>query len=120
MTSDAGDWYTFEGRAFTEESFVRVWLVALATYGVGDVVTTIALVWFSPAHAEANPAVELAIATFGGGGYLALKLLAFFACLGISLREGFLEADRLFFYGPPLLLAALGAASTGYNLLILF
>lgn len=113
------DWYTFEGGPFSEVSFVRVWMLALVTYGVGDVVTTIALVWFVPGLGEANPLVVFAVATFGGGGYLALKLLAFFASLGISLWAGFQEADPVFFFGPPLLLAAVGAVLTGYNLWLL-
>lgn len=120
MTARRPDWYTFEDGAFSEASFVHVWLVASATYGVGDVVTTIALVWFSPVHTEANPVIVLAIAAFGGGGYLAVKLLVFFACLGISLWAGVADGDPLFFYGPPLGLAVVGAVITGYNLWLLF
>jgi hypothetical protein len=119
VTASNADWYTFEGSAFSEASFVRAWLVASATYGVGDVVTTIALVWFLPAYTEANPLIVLAIETFGGGGYLAVKLLVFFGCLGISFWAGFADEDRLFFYGPPALLAVVGAVSTGYNLWLL-
>jgi len=116
MSTAGADWYTFEGATFTEASFVRVWLVALATYGVGDVVTTIALVWFSPAHVEANPVVAAAIAAFGGGGFLALKLLVFYACVGISLWGGVLDGDRLLFYLPPAALALAGGAATAVNL----
>lgn len=118
VTARRAEWLALDDR-FSEASFIRVWLLASATYGVGDVVTTIALVWFSAGHGEANPAVALAIATFGGGGYLAMKLFGFFACLGISLGVGLPDEDSLFFYGPPLVLAVVGAAITGYNLWLL-
>jgi hypothetical protein len=117
-TADAR-WLTFEGAEFSESSFVRVWLLALATYGVGDVVTTVSLVWFSPRFVEANPVVAAAIGAFGGGGFLALKLLAFYACVGVSVWGGVLNDDPILFYSPPLVLAVAGAVATGTNLSLL-
>lgn len=118
-TADA-EWTTFEGVSFSRETFTRVWLLALATYGVGDVVTTIALVWFSPLHAEANPVVGAAIDAFGGGGFLGLKLLVFYACIGIAVWGGVLDDDPLLFYLPPAVLTLVGAAATVLNLSLLF
>lgn len=117
--ADAGrpSWLTFDRVSFDEQSFVHVWLLALATYGVGDVVTTIGLVYFSPVHVEANPVIAEAIALFGGGGFLALKLLVFYFCLGISL-SALADEDRLVFYGPPLALTVLGIAATAHNVLL--
>ncbi|MFB6143460.1 MAG: hypothetical protein ABEJ30_08990 [Halorientalis sp.] len=115
MATETAHWLTFDGVSFNPESFSRVWLLALATYGVGDVVTTIGLVWFSPVHVEANPVIAAAIALFGGGGFLALKLLAFYVCLGISLTA-LGDEDPFVFYVPPLTLAAIGLFTTLYNL----
>jgi len=113
-TADA-TWANFDEVSFTESGFARAWLVALAAYGVGDIVTTIALVWFSPFHVEANPVIAAAIAAFGGGGFLALKLLVFYCCLAISLWGGLADDDPVIFYGPPLVLGALGLFATVHN-----
>lgn len=120
MAATDVDWGTFEGVSFSRDVFTDVWLLALATYGVGDVVTTIALVWFSPLHVEANPLISASIAAFGGGGFLALKLLAFYACLGIAVWGGVLHDDPLLFYVPPVVLTIVGAVATAINLHLLF
>ena len=114
------DWLTLEGSPFSVSGFSRVWLLASGTYGVGDVVTTIAIVYFTPGFTEANPAVRLAIETFGGGGFLALKLLVFYCCIGISLWGGVRDDDPLLFYGPPVVLTAFGVVVTAMNLGLLF
>lgn len=116
MSTVEGDWYTLERSPFDVDSLFLVWLVAVATYGVGDVVTTIAIVWFLPLYTEANPVIQFAVEIFGGGGFLALKLLVFYAVLGISLWAGVPERDRLMFYGPPLVLAIVGLVVTAHNL----
>lgn len=120
MSTVERKWLTLDGVPFSTASFTQVWLFALATYGVGDVVTTIALVWFSPYHVEANPVVATAIGAFGGGGFLALKLLSFYACLGIALWAGALDDDFLLFYLPPVVLALAGTVTTILNLRLLF
>jgi hypothetical protein len=118
MEAAEANWLTLEHSPFDVDSLWTVWLVALATYGVGDVVTTIAIVWFLPLYTEANPLIQFAVEIFGGGGFLALKLLVFYAVLGISLWAGVPERDRLMFYGPPLVLAAVGVFVTGHNLVL--
>jgi hypothetical protein len=120
MATADENWLHFEDSPFSEVSFSRVWLLAAATYGVGDVVTTIALVWFSELTTEANPVIREAIMAFGGGGFLALKLLVLYACIGISIWAGKGANDRLMFYGPPVLLAVVGLYTTLHNLSILF
>ncbi|MFB6103059.1 MAG: hypothetical protein ABEJ73_10900 [Haloplanus sp.] len=98
--------------------FSRLWLIATTTYGVGDVVTTIALVQFSDSVGEANALLRTAIETFGLGGLIGLKLFAFFACLAISLT-GARNADSALYYGPPAMLALVGAFTTVYNIRLL-
>ncbi|MBX0297198.1 hypothetical protein [Haloarcula nitratireducens] len=112
-------WLHFETSPFSERSFSWVWWLAAATYGVGDVVTTIAIIYFVPHLTEANPVVRAAITAFGGGGFLALKLLVLYAGIGISLWAGKAEDDPLSFYGPPALLTVVGLWVTAHNLALL-
>ena len=114
-TSEQPSWFTFQGVPYAPERFTLAWVLALATYGVGDVVTTIWLVWFSPSHVEANPVIGSAISMFGGGGFVALKLLVFYAAIGISLWGGVQYRDRLLVYGPPIVLAVFGLVTSAIN-----
>lgn len=115
MATSEPSWFTFEGVPFEASRFTTAWLFALATYGVGDVVTTIGLVWFSPSHVEANPIIAGAISAFGGGGFLALKLLVFYAAIGVSLWGGVMYKDRLMVYGPPFVLTLFGLLVSAIN-----
>jgi hypothetical protein len=103
---------------YDADEFSRLWIVATTTYGVGDVVTTIALVRYSAAVSEANALLRTAIDAFGLWGLVGLKLLAFFVCLAISLA-GAGDDDPLLYYGPPAMLALVGAFTTVYNLRLL-
>jgi hypothetical protein len=109
---------SLEETPYDPDEFVRLWLVATTTYGVGDVVTTIALVGFSASVSEANALLRAAIDAFGLWGLVGMKLLAFFVCLAISL-VGARDADPALYYGPPVLLALVGAFTTAYNLRLL-
>lgn len=115
MSFAGENWLSLDDTAFTAESFSWAWLFALAAYGVGDVVTTIGLVWFSPYHVEANPVIAFAISLFGGGGYLALKLLVFYACIAVSVWGAVRDDDPLLFYGPPTALVVFGLLTTVHN-----
>ena len=119
MEAAERSWFSFDGSRFEEDRFTQAWLLALAAYGVGDIVTTIGLVWFSPVHVEANPIIAGAISLFGGGGFLGLKLLVFYAAIGVSLWGGLADEDSLLFYGPPLVLAAFGLLVTAINVSLL-
>jgi len=103
---------------FDPAEFSWLWLVSAATYGVGDVVTTIALVGYDDAVAEGNALLRMAIESFGLSGLVGLKLIAFFVCLAISLH-GARDADSALYYGPPAMLAVVGAFTTAYNLRLL-
>lgn len=120
MSTARANWLTLEGSSFDPGSFSRLWLLAVGTYGVGDVVTTIAIVWFVPWYTEANPVVRLAIESFGGGGFLGLKLLVIYACIGISIWGGVLDDDPVLYYGPPAVLTLFGVVVTATNLGLLF
>lgn len=120
MSTARPNWLTLEGSPFSVDGFSRMWLLAAATYGAGDIVTTIAIVYFTPTLTEANPAIRFAIETFGGGGFLGLKLLVLYACIGISIWGGVLDDDPVLFYGPPAVLTVFGVVITGMNLSLLF
>lgn len=120
MAVQNGDgWLTLEGTEFQPREFSRLWFLAAATYGVGDIVTTVALIWFSATVREANPLVRAAAEAFGPGGLAALKLVTFLVCIGVSLQAANTDGDRLLYYGPPLTLTLLGAFVTVHNLRLL-
>jgi hypothetical protein len=95
-----------------------VWALALATYGVGDGVTTALLIWASPLHREANPIVSAVVDAFGGSGLVGLKAVTIGICVAISLW-GSIDDDRLIFYLPPVTLSIVGAVTTLVNLNLL-
>ncbi|MFB6297861.1 MAG: hypothetical protein ABEH56_05010 [Salinirussus sp.] len=108
------DW--LGGIPFDETAFWGVWLLAVLTYGIGDIVTTVGIVWASPAYAEANPIVVWAVEAFGAVGFFGVKLLAFYAVLAASLWGGIGDEDALLFYGLPAVLALVGSFTTAVNL----
>lgn len=114
------NWLTLEGLPFDVGWFWGAWILAILAYGVGDVMTTIALVWSTPAYVEANPIIAWAIGAFGGGGFLGVKLLSFYGALGLSIWGGAGDEDHLLFYGPPVALALFGFVTTVLNLNLLF
>jgi hypothetical protein len=115
---DTPAWLSLEGTPYEEEEFTTLWTLALATYGVGDMVTTIALMGYVPRVTEGNPLVDGAVAAFGQPGLIGIKLGAFLFCLGVSLVAA-QDGDRLLYYGPPAGLAIVGAFTTVYNLRLL-
>ncbi len=114
----ARDWLHLDGTPFDEVEFRRLWLAAAVTYGVGDVITTIALVRFSAALAEGNSVLRTAFERFGLTGLVGLKLGVFLACLAVSL-DAARRNDSTLYYLPPALLTVVGAFTTAYNLRLL-
>ncbi|MFB6178344.1 MAG: hypothetical protein ABEI77_01310 [Halorientalis sp.] len=112
-------WLTLDGTEFQPHEFSWLWLLAVATYGVGDTVTSVALIWFSRTVHEANPLIRAAAQTFGPSGLVGLKLATFFLCIGISLQAANTDGDRLLYYGPPVVLTLLGIFVTVHNLRLL-
>lgn len=108
----------FADTSFSADSFVGVWATAAATYGAGDTLTTLAVIWYSTTVVEANPVVAFVTSTAGVPGLVVLKLAAFLACLCLAL-DAARRADSLGFYFPPAMLAVLGAFASTTNLLLL-
>ena len=104
----------FDRIASDEAEFRLLWILAVLTYGVGDIVTTLALVTYSPTVTEAIVLVRLLLAQFCAGGLVGLKLIVFAASLTVAVyatRVG----DRFLYYVPPVTLALVGAFVTVYN-----
>ncbi len=100
------------------EEFSRLWLVALATYGVGDVVTTITLLWFDGRVAEANGLLRAAVDAYGLAGLVGFKLVVFLVTIGVSLYGDRID-DSLLYYLPPAVLAVFGGFAAAFNLRLL-
>jgi len=111
-------WLRLAGTPFDEREFSRLWFVATATYGVGDVVTTIALIGFSEKVREANPLVRTAVETLGNAGLVGLKLAVFLIFIFVSVDAAQRE-DRIFYYLPPIVLTVMGTFTTVYNIRLL-
>ena len=114
LTALSETYVSLDDTPFDARTFTRLWLFALATYGVGDVVTTIALIEYSPTVSEANALIRLSIDHLGLLGLVLLKYLAFGVAIGISLL-GAADADRFLYYLPPIVLSLAGAFTTIYN-----
>lgn len=115
---EVGEWLTLEGTPYDDRTFSRLWLLATATYGVGDVVTTIAILYFGRHVREANPLLRTAVDHLGRAGLVGLKLGVFFLCLGVSIDAAHRRDDALFYF-PPVALSAFGIVLTVRNLRLL-
>lgn len=122
MTADAGDdatgWFSLAETPFESGEFSQLWFLATVTYGVGDIVTTLALISYSARIREANVLVATAVDWLGEFGLVGVKLAVFGACLAISLSSA-RAGDRLGYYLPPVVLSFVGALTTALNLRLL-
>ncbi|MGQ3327720.1 MULTISPECIES: hypothetical protein [Halorubrum] len=100
------------------QEFYWLWIAATATYGVGDVVSTIAFLEYVPTIQEANPVVAFALDSFGLGGLVALKIAVYLVMLWISV-SGARDGDGLLYYFPPVLLTIVGTYLTASNMRLL-
>lgn len=91
--------------------FYALWVVALFSYGVADMWTTLAIVE-APGVVEANPVVRATIADFGGAGLAALKLFVLLVGIVYSAHSA---ADGGTWYLPPAMLAVVGTAVVVHN-----
>lgn len=113
-------WGRLEGTVAEDRinEFYWLWIVATVTYGVGDIVTTIAIVGYSQTVNESNSIISILITELGWAGLVSLKMFAFIGCIGISVYA-LQTGDRLLYYFPPVLLSFVGALLTGFNLLLM-
>lgn len=101
------------------QEFYWLWIAATATYGVGDVVSTIAFLRYVPAVEEGNPVVVLALDAFGLAGLVGLKIAVYLVMLWISVY-GAREGDGLLYYFPPVLLTVVGTFLTVSNVRLMW
>lgn len=101
------------------QEFYWLWIVATATYGVGDIVSTIAFLRYLPAIEEGNPVVVLALDAFGLAGLVGLKIAVYLVMLWISVH-GAREGDSLLYYFPPVLLTIVGTYLTANNVWLMW
>jgi hypothetical protein len=99
--------------------FVGLWALAALTYGAGDILTTLAIVYTSPYVSEANVIVSSVVGSFGQGGLIAVKGVVFASCLGISIQPFRTAPDEFLFVAPPAILSFVGVFITTYNLVLL-
>ena len=109
------EWTSLDDTQFDDDEFVGLWILATTTYGVGDVVTTIALIYFSPTVVEGNVIVATAVDAFGQAGLVGLKLGAFLVCLVVSVDAAH-DGSTSWYYVPPVGLTLLGTVVTVYNI----
>lgn len=102
-----------------EAEFYWLWIIATTTYGVGDIVTTVAFFYFHPTLTEANLLVRWAMMTFDLAGIIALKLASFVLIIAFTVVLAHLDTHPLLYYTPPAVLAVLGAYLTAWNLIYL-
>lgn len=108
-------WLSLDDTSVDQTEFTHLWAVAIATYGVGDVVTTIALMRFSETVVEANAIIRAATEAFGQSGLVTLKIAVFLMCIWLSVDAANRE-DRVLYYLPPVTLAFVGAFTTALNI----
>lgn len=109
------EWFSLEGTKFSEREFTNLWHLATGAFGVGDTVTTIALIQYSDTVIEGNPVLRTAVNEFGLVGLVGLKFFAFVACLALCL-DAARAGDKLWYYAPPIVLTIAGCFTTVYNI----
>ncbi|WP_435073255.1 hypothetical protein [Halorubrum sp. HHNYT27] len=101
------------------QEFYWFWIAATATYGVGDIVSTIAFLEYVPSINEANPVVIFALDALGLTGLVVVKLLVYLVMLWISV-SGARDGDAFLYYFPPVLLTLVGTYLTVSNVRLLW
>lgn len=98
-----------------EQGFYWLWIGATSAYGVGDIVTTLTILYFDVGVRESNLLLQRAFDSFGQSGIIALKFAVFLTCLVISLYAAE-QLEWQLYYAPPAILIAVGTFVTAHNL----
>lgn len=98
-----------------EQEFYWLWILATTAYGVGDIVTTLTILYFDVGVREGNLLMQRAFDGFGQNGIIALKFAVFLGCLSISLYAAE-KLDWPLYYAPPVILFIVGLFVTMHNL----
>lgn len=109
---------SLDGTVADDREFVALWALAAATYGAGDVLTTLAVLGPGRSVVEANLLLRSAVEAGGLSGLVGLKLTAFLVCIGVSVTAA-KAGDRPSYYLPPVALTLAGALLTVHNLRLL-
>lgn len=99
--------------------FYVLWAIALLTYGLGDTLSTLAIIT-APDLKEANILIQFIVTHYGQAGLIGLKTAVFVGCFAISTYGASGERDAVLYYLPTILLGAVGAFTTIFNLGLLW
>lgn len=99
--------------------FYGLWFLAAATYGFGDIISTLLAVVTAPGIVESNPIVAGVLANYGIPGFLVVKFAILLVLVWISVG-GARDGDRFTYYWPPVVATVLGTGLTGWNLWLLY
>ncbi|TKX56689.1 response regulator [Halorubrum sp. SS7] len=111
MTESGGGGPLYQTRP---REFYGLWFLAVLTYGVGDVVSTLYATVAVPGLIEANPIVGTLLSSSGLPGFLLLKLLVLFVLISVSV-QGARRRERFSYYWPPVVATGIGLLLTGWN-----
>ncbi len=116
MTTDREELLRWRTRASTE--FYVLWGLALLTYGIGDIVTTLWVVYGDPTLGEANPLIRWLLQTLSVPGFVGVKLAVFVIGARIS-WTAVTRGSVIFYYAPPLGMIVFGLYATAVNLVLI-
>ena len=94
--------------------FYALWLGAVLTYGVGDVVSTLYATTAVPGLIEGNPVVGTLLSSAGLPGFLLLKLIVLLVLISVSV-QGARRREPFSYYWPPVVATGVGLLLTGWN-----
>lgn len=110
---NAREWHRWQRRP--SFGFYFMWVCAIVTYGAGDFVTTVILVYRYSGYQESNPIVRWILEMYGIPGFLGLKALAFGIGIGVSLHAIGKRNTQLYYF-PPVAMVLMGVVATGIHL----
>lgn len=99
-------------------TFYALWAFAIATYGIGDLVSTLVALLFVPGLFEGNPIILAVLQRYGIPGFVGIKIVVFAGALWMGIR-GARDGDWVEYYVPPVVVGIVGTALTVWNTLLI-